>query len=144
MTRVLTIGTFDLIHAGHIELFVESAELGDLYVAVNTDEFVEQYKGQKPLIPILDRLIVVRHIKEVKEAIVNFGNEDARLVIKTIRPDIITIGDDWYDYGQPHPEARYHRQLGLDQKWLDANGIRIIYLQRTMGRSSRKFRSGRE
>jgi cytidyltransferase-like protein len=140
MTKVLTIGTFDMLHAGHIELFVESAKLGELHVAINPDDFVERYKGKKPVMSELDRICVISHIREVHKVAMNYGQENARLIIGSVKPDIITIGDDWYDSNSKTPEARYHRQLGVTQTWLDNRHIKIIYLPRTMGRSSRKIR----
>ena len=46
---VYTGGTFDLLHAGHVKFLRRCAEFGRVVVALNTDEFVEQYKGRKPI-----------------------------------------------------------------------------------------------
>jgi cytidyltransferase-like protein len=140
MPRVLTIGTFDLLHAGHIELFRESDRHGQLHVAINNDSFVERYKGVKPIIPLVDRMSVISSIRVVQHVWTNIGDEDAKPIIEVVRPDVITIGKDWYDERAPNPEARYHAQLRVTQQWLDMKGIKIIYLPRTMDRSSSRLR----
>ena len=135
---VLTIGTFDLIHTGHIELLAESARLGQLFVGVNTDAFVERYKGRRPLQSLKDRLIIVSMIKGVQAALINMGDEDSKPLIRMIQPDLITIGDDWLDPN--YDERRYHKQLGVTPEWLKNNRIEIVYLPRTRGRSSTMIR----
>lgn len=140
---VLTIGTFDIIHPGHLELLQESAKYGKLFVAVNTDEFAERYKGRRPVQDVSHRSQVVSMIKGVEFAVLNHGDEDATKIIRWIQPDIITIGDDWLDPQSPTPEARYHAQLGLDQAWLDKYHIKIVYIPRTTGYSTTKLRENK-
>ena len=60
---VYTGGTFDLPHSGHVNFLKKCAQLGDVYVALNTDEFIEQYKG-KPLVMSFDEwLEVISHYR---------------------------------------------------------------------------------
>jgi hypothetical protein len=69
---------------------------------------------------------------------VNIGDENSGLLIDVVRPDILAIGDDWLDgIGD---ERRYHKQLGIDQAWLDCRGLRIAYIARTRGLSSSELR----
>jgi len=116
---VLTLGTFDLLHYGHIAFLAESARLGDqLIVGVNTDRFVREYKTRPP---VLDQ-------DERAHGITLLGYE-ARLndspgqdLIGKIRPAVLTIGTDW---------ARgkdYLAQIGTTQDWLDERRIILAWV----------------
>jgi len=50
---VYTGGTFDLFHAGHSRFLARCAQLGDVVVSLNTDEFIEEYKGKPPIISFI-------------------------------------------------------------------------------------------
>lgn len=134
--RVLTLGTFDLFHVGHVELLERCwgiADGGPVIVAVNTDEFVERYKGKRPIIPFADRVTVVGACRFVDFVRANDG-DDQPDIIELARPNIIAVGDDWKD-------RDYLAQLDLTQEWLDERGIRIVYVPRTTGVSSSQVRA---
>jgi len=92
--RVMIAGTFDIIHPGHIFLINEAAKMGEVYVVVATDKNREKYSGKPPIIPEKQRLEVIKHIKNVKEA--RLGREDNNTLrtVKEIDPDIILLGPD--------------------------------------------------
>jgi len=50
MGLIYTGGTFDLFHAGHVEFLRRCSDLGRVLVSLNTDEFIEEYKGKPPVI----------------------------------------------------------------------------------------------
>tara|TARA_R110001599_G_scaffold210020_2_gene407258 strand:- start:3116 stop:3589 length:474 start_codon:yes stop_codon:yes gene_type:complete len=92
---VLTYGTFDLFHIGHLKILQRASELGDeLVVAVSTDEF-NAVKGKKVMIPYEQRAEIVGNIKCVTKVIPedNWGQkiED----IKTHNVDVFVMGSDW-------------------------------------------------
>lgn len=138
MRTVYTGGTFDLLHAGHLELLAACRQLagadGRVIVSLNTDDFVERYKGAAPVRSWRERAAAVRALRDVDLVVTNTGGEDSRAALDVVGPDLIAIGDDWLDPGDD--ERRYHAQLGLDQAWLDERGMRIVYVPRTRGRSS--------
>jgi glycerol-3-phosphate cytidylyltransferase len=69
-------GVWDLFHIGHLNVLQRAKDLGDrLVVGVVTDEFVEEYKGQKPVIPFEDRYAIVRAIRYV-DAVVTVTSFD--------------------------------------------------------------------
>lgn len=137
MTTVLTLGTFDMLHVGHLELFRACREMagpdGAVVVAVNRDEFVRQFKGQLPVIPYQQRREMVAACRDVDLAVCNAGDDHAAWAIVTIDPDIIVVGDDWRD-------RDYLGQLGVTQGWLDRRGIRVVYVSRTTGVSTTDLR----
>lgn len=127
MKKVLTIGTFDLLHRGHIDLFNYCRELagegGSTFVAVNTDDFVKSYKGKAPIINEIDRLVMVDALKAVD--FVDFHNhgEDCIPTIENVRPDILVIGSDWL-------KKNYLEQIGVTAEYLEENNIALIYTPR--------------
>lgn len=127
MRTVLTIGTFDLFHVGHLELLSIcrgiATSRGRVVVGVNTDAFVERFKGRRPVIPVGQRMEMLAACRHVDEVVVNTG-EDARPLIEAVAPRFIAIGDDWA------PPRDYLGQLGVSQDWLDERGIEIVYLVR--------------
>jgi glycerol-3-phosphate cytidylyltransferase len=101
MTTVITYGTFDTFHYGHLELLKRSKELGDkLIVAVSTDEF-NSLKGKKSVFSYEKRYEWVSSIKFVDLVIPenNWEQKDHDVIKYDI--NILTMGDDWtgkFDY----------------------------------------------
>jgi glycerol-3-phosphate cytidylyltransferase len=126
---IYTGGTFDLFHAGHVRFLQRCYELGDVVVSLNTDEFIEQYKGKPPVISFSDRREVLRSCRYVTKVIANAGGTDSTQAINSVMPDIIAIGSDW-------AVKDYYKQMDFDQDWLDARGIALIYIPYTQGISS--------
>ena len=108
--RIITYGTFDMFHIGHLKLLRRLSNLGDeLIVAVSTDEFNEQ-KGKKTLIPYEQRAEIVANIKCVDMVIPEHSWEQKVEDIKKHNIDIFAIGDDWqgkFDYLKDYCEVIY-------------------------------------
>ena len=111
MSRVvLTYGTFDLFHYGHLRLLERCKGLGDrLVVGVSTDEFNSE-KGKKTIIPFSHRIELVRSIKHVdacfEETSWNQKEED----IQTLNVDLLVMGADWigkFDHLQDLCDVEY-------------------------------------
>jgi glycerol-3-phosphate cytidylyltransferase len=140
--NVLTIGTFDRLHVGHLELLAACRHLvgpqGVVSVAVNRDEFVQRFKGVTPQL-LAHRVEMLNALRLVDRVYVNVGDEDARQVIDAVMPDALAIGDDWLDAG--HDERRYLRQLGVTAEWMAERDLRVAYIPRTRGVSSTALRA---
>ena len=110
--RVITYGTFDMFHIGHLRLLQrlnELAENVELTVAVSTDEFNEQ-KGKKVMIPFEQRAEIVANIKCVDRVIPEQSWEQKIEDIKRYNIDIFAIGEDWkgkFDYLKEYCEVVY-------------------------------------
>lgn len=108
--RVITYGTFDMFHIGHLNLLNRLANLGDeLIVAVSTDEF-NAIKGKKTLIPYEQRAEIVRNIKCVTEVIGEENWEQKVEDIKRYEIDVFAMGNDWegkFDFLKPYCEVVY-------------------------------------
>lgn len=129
MSRVYTGGTFDLFHAGHVQFLRKCANLGWVVVALNTDEFVKEFKGKAPIMTFAERYETLRSCKYVGEVIPNLSGADSKPTIMSVNPDIIVIGDDWKD-------KDYCKQMGFTMKWLKEQNIELVYIPYTKGISS--------
>jgi len=92
---VITYGTFDLLHVGHVRLLRRAKELGDyLIVGLSTDEF-NLKKHKSSFLPYAQRREVLEAIKYVDKVIPEENWEQKIQDIKNNKVDIFTIGDDW-------------------------------------------------
>lgn len=95
MRKVITYGTFDLLHYGHINLLKRAKEQGEyLIVALSTDEFNE-VKGKKCYFPYEERKILVEAIRYVDLVIPETNWEQKIADIEEHRVDVFVMGDDW-------------------------------------------------
>ncbi len=92
---VITYGTFDMFHVGHLNLLRRLSEMGDrLVVAVSTDEF-NKSKGKKTLIPYGQRSQIVESIKYVDLVVPEESWEQKLTDVKKYNVDVFAIGEDW-------------------------------------------------
>ncbi|MBU1619169.1 MAG: glycerol-3-phosphate cytidylyltransferase [Gammaproteobacteria bacterium] len=110
MKTVLTYGTFDLFHIGHLNLLKRARELGDkLIVAVSTDEF-NATKGKTTLMPFEHRVELVRSVRYVDEVIAESNWDQKVSDVQKHKVDIFVMGSDWqgkFDFLKPHCEVVY-------------------------------------
>ena len=95
MKTVITYGTFDLFHVGHLKLLERARALGDrLVVGVSTDAFNEG-KGKRTVIPYADRAAIVRAIRCVDDVIPEESWEQKPDDIRRLGITTFVMGDDW-------------------------------------------------
>lgn len=137
--RVLTVGTFDTLHAGHIGLFRQCRRLagpvGQVIVGINSDDFVKRYKGTTPLVPYESRATVIAALTMVDQVVINDTHTEQANLIENARPDLLVIGQDW-------ALKDYLAQLGVTQAWLDEKNIQLCYVPRTGDWSSTEIKRG--
>jgi glycerol-3-phosphate cytidylyltransferase len=93
---VITFGTFDVFHVGHLRVIQRAAALGDrLVVGVSADALNEKKKGRRPVFSEAERLEIVGALKAVDEVFVEESLEQKRDYILEHRADILVMGDDW-------------------------------------------------
>lgn len=124
MKTIITYGTFDIFHIGHLKLLERLKNLGDkLIVGVSTDEF-NLLKNKKNIMSYEDRAAIVSAIRCV-DLVIPENSWDQKIDdIKKYNVDIFGIGDDWigeFDHLKEHCE--------------------VVYLPRTMDISSTNVRS---
>jgi len=137
MNIVYTGGTFDLFHSGHVNLLKRCREVagedGKVVVSLNTDEFIQNYKGKPPVCDNEERAAVLRACKYVDEVVYNVGGEDSTIAINIVGPNYIVIGSDW-------AKKDYYTQMGFTQEWLDERGIGLCYVPYTKEISTTKIK----
>lgn len=116
MKRVITYGTFDLLHYGHINLLRQAKALGDyLIVALSTDEFNKLKKNKECYFSYEQRKLLLEAIRYVDLVIPEESWEQKKTDMHEYHIDTFAIGDDWkgkFDY-------------------LKEEGVRVVYLSRT-------------
>jgi len=96
MKRVITYGTYDLLHYGHINLLRRARQLGDyLIVALSTDEFNSIEKNKKTYFSYEDRKNMLEAIRYVDLVIPEETWEQKRTDAVKYNADVFVIGDDW-------------------------------------------------
>lgn len=126
MRRVITYGTFDLLHYGHINLLRRAKALGDyLVVALSTDEFNWLEKRKKCYFTYDERKQLLEAIRYVDLVIPEKTWEQKRSDILDYHIDTFVMGDDWkgkFDY-------------------LENEGCDVVYLPRTPEISTTKIKA---
>ena len=96
MKKVITYGTFDLLHYGHINLLRRAKELGDhLTVALSTDDFNQNEKGKISHFPYEQRKTLLEAIRYVDQVIPEESWEQKIADITQLQVDTFVMGDDW-------------------------------------------------
>ncbi|MFS4461122.1 glycerol-3-phosphate cytidylyltransferase [Bdellovibrio sp. HCB2-146] len=124
MKRILTYGTFDLLHIGHINLLKRAKALGDyLIVALSTDDF-NAIKGKKAYHSYEERKTLLESVRFVDLVIPENNWEQKVTDVKKYEVDVFVMGDDWlgkFDFLKEHCE--------------------VVYLPRTEGISTTKIKN---
>ncbi len=124
MKKVITYGTFDLLHAGHINILRRARELGDyLIVVLSTDEF-NAVKNKKAYYSYEDRKLILEAIRYVDEVIPEYNWEQKTDDVVNNQVDVFVMGDDWagkFDFLKDYCE--------------------VVYLPRTEGISTPKIKN---
>lgn len=96
MVIVITFGTFDLLHIGHINMLNKCKKYGDkLIVGVSSDELNHEKKSRCPVFKEEDRIEIIKNIKCVDEVFLEESLELKEEYIEKYDADIFIIGDDW-------------------------------------------------
>lgn len=116
MKKVITYGTYDLLHYGHINLLERAKALGDyLVVAISTDEFNWNEKQKKCYYTYEQRKRMLEAIKYVDEIIPETNWEQKKTDVIEHDIDVFVIGDDWKGHFD----------------FLEEQGVEVVYLSRT-------------
>ncbi|MFG6147961.1 glycerol-3-phosphate cytidylyltransferase [Halobacillus sp. B23F22_1] len=123
MKKVITYGTFDLLHWGHINLLKRAKDLGDyLIVAISSDEFNE-IKNKEAYHSFENRKMILEAIRYVDEVIAEDNWEQKVEDVQKHDIDVFVMGDDWegkFDFLKEYCE--------------------VVYLPRTVGISTSKIK----
>ena len=103
-------GSFDLLHAGHLQILFEASQVADIIiVALNSDESIKQYKSEtRPIIPLKYRLQMIAALGFI-DYVTWFEETDPIALLEKIRPDVHVNGS---EYGEECMEADTVRSHG--------------------------------
>ena len=125
MKRIITFGTFDLFHYGHLRILERAKKLGDyLIVGVSTDELNFKKKNEFPAYNQNHRLEIVRAIKYVDDVFFEESLNRKEHYLKHFKANVLVMGDDWQGKFDVHK-----------------NLCEVIYFSRTTGISSSKIKN---
>ena len=123
-------GGFDLFHVGHLNILKHAKSQCDYLIAgIVSDEMLELTKGVTPVVPLFERLEIVRHISFVDEAVAEVV-EDKMETWRQLRFDVFFKGDDWR--GTPKG-TRLEREFATV-------GVDVVYFPYTVNTSSTMLR----
>lgn len=110
MKRIITYGSFDLFHVGHVRLLRRLKAVGDyLYVACSTDEF-NQAKGKRSIMPFEQRVEVLEACRYVDKVIPESAWDQKLTDVERYKIDVFAMGDDWageFDFLSKYVEVLY-------------------------------------
>lgn len=96
MASVITFGTFDVLHIGHLRILERAATLGErLVVGVSSDALNISKKGRAPVFSQAERLQLVAALRCVDEVFLEESLELKRHYLSVYRADVLAMGDDW-------------------------------------------------
>lgn len=125
-----TQGAFDMFHVGHLNLIRNAKKQCDyLTVGVNSDELIETYKKKRAVVPVAERIEIIRAIKYVDEVIL-VNDLDKLKIWNDIHFNAVFIGDDWKGSNRWNATERSLAELGA----------KVIYLPYTTGTTSTLLR----
>ena len=128
--NIITLGTFDVLHAGHIRLLQFCQKLGSVTVGLNTDEFVVKYKDKPPVMSYKER----RDVLELLGFEVMPNDQETGGVKPLLKDmDLIVVGSDW-------AVKDYIGQIGVTWDWLEEHNIGICYFPRSLDMSTTKIK----
>lgn len=111
MKTILTYGTFDLFHVGHLNLLKRARSLGDrLVVGLSTDEFNLDMKNKVTAIPYKDRKFILEHLTCVDLVIPEMSWEQKIDDVIKYNVDVFVMGHDWegkFDFLSEHCDVHY-------------------------------------
>ena len=127
---VYTVGTFDLLHVGHLALLEYCATLGDtVAVGVASDEVVQLYKPKAPAIPLDQRIDMLQALRCV-DIVRAYHELDYLSICEEVKADIFVIGEDWGR--KPHNQDV--------ENYFNEQGKKVVQIQYNPRNSSTKIK----
>lgn len=100
--RVITFGTFDILHYGHIQILERARKMGNyLIVGVSSDNLNKQKKGRLPVYSEFERMSIIKSLRCVDKVFLEESLELKKDYLIKYKADVLVMGDDWkgkFDY----------------------------------------------
>ncbi len=109
--RVITFGTYDVFHIGHVNILERAKKEGDyLIVGLSSDELNFSKKQRYPVYPQAQRMKIIESLRFVDEVFIEESLDLKAQYIQQFNADILVMGDDWvgkFDAMKQHCEVKY-------------------------------------
>ena len=122
--KVLTLGTFDITHYGHWSFLKKCSEFGEVWIGLNSDEFILKYKKKKPILCYNERKLTLELAGYKNILPNNQADGTIKDVFLQVIPNVIVIGSDWL-------RKDYLSQIGLTPDYLDLFDTSLLYIPYT-------------
>lgn len=127
--RVLTVGSFDILHKGHLWLLHHCRRLAgptkygynEVIVGVNSDDLIEEFKGHRPVVPLDHRAAVLCNLSVADSVVTNTDN-NVLAMIKEYKAELLVVGSDW-----GHPKD-YLNQVNLTFGDLEKQRCLLVFV----------------
>lgn len=135
----ISLGTFDILHSGHVKLFKRCRELAGkdkVIIGLNTDEFILSYKGKAPIMTYEERKEMILEVGLVDEVVPNDQTIKGSSAIQTVIESgakLIVVGSDW-------AKKDYPAQLGTTWDELQELGISVCFVPYTKNISTTEIK----
>ncbi|WP_088331094.1 adenylyltransferase/cytidyltransferase family protein [Lacimicrobium sp. SS2-24] len=111
MKRIITFGTFDVFHVGHVNLLERARALGDyLIVGISSDQLNISKKGRAPIYPYTSRAKIIHSLRFVDEIFEEESLEKKAQYLQLYKADMLVMGDDWkgrFDHLSEYCDVHY-------------------------------------
>ena len=122
MKNIYVGGCFDILTNAHVYLLRESKKMGDkLIVAVNSDQFILEYKKRPPVCSENERLEIIKAIRYVDDAFIMEKWSDQPGHLLRVNARVIVHGQGW-------EKDSLIKQLGITKEFMDENNIELKYI----------------
>jgi glycerol-3-phosphate cytidylyltransferase len=119
-----TAGVFDMFHVGHLNVFRHAGEDCDfLIVGVTTDELAEARRGVRPVIPLIERMAIVQHVRHV-DHVVPQSSMDKLAAWEVLKFDVLYVGDNLRGAAEWATVEQELAQVGVDVVYVPATHVR--------------------
>ena len=117
-------GGFDPVHIGHVRMFKEAAEHGEVVIILNNDNWIKRFKREQPFMPEHERVEILEALEHVSRVIISHHQEDTTDIsvskdLRALSPDIFANGGDRKTDDVPIP--------GSEQEVCEELGIKMLF-----------------
>lgn len=133
MKKVVAVsGGFDPVHIGHVRMFKEAAEHGDVVVIMNNDNWIKKFKREKPFMPQEERKEILEALENISRVIISHHEEGTKDIsvskdLRNLKPDIFANGGDrkTNDVPLPDSEPAVCEELGIEMIYNVGEGGKV-------------------